>query len=100
MGDSFVQVIPVRVVPLDQCDLPCTAPMLHGSLALDRAAYVWRGLKPYQPLHPISPGEAIGYSQAVFMDAPHRIVCDSDVKRSVPATAHDVNAIIRHDSAR
>src|SRR5690242_7728880 len=85
------KIIPIKILFLDQPDLPCSFPFLHLKLAVTSLLNVVEGLKPNQLLAAVSLREPRNHSLAVLPNALHEIARHPNVDRSVFPTRHNVD---------
>ena len=73
---SIVEILPFRVLAVDQPHLPCPRPMLDVSLALPRDQHVVILLDMDEPLEPVPFSEALDQTGAVFPRPSRQIIGD------------------------
>ncbi len=88
---------PMRIVPLDQIDLPLTRPAFDRRFALDRQRHVVMDLIPDKARHSVASRELRGRAFAVFADAPNDVVRDAAIERAVGLAGQEIDEI-RHTS--
>jgi len=95
-GQRGIKVAPMRVLPLDQVDLPGARPFLHGLLSLNGLADARKLLEPHELMHSIFPSEAGPLSSPVLLKAEDETAGDADVQRPSGFAGEDVNPVAAH----
>ena len=85
-------VIPVRIVPLDQVDLPLTLPVLQLLLAQDGLLHVPEELIAEEEVRLVSAGEAAAVSLAMLPNPFNQIGRDADVRHPARFAREDIDA--------
>jgi hypothetical protein len=88
---AIVEIFPIRVLLVNQADLPSARPVLHVQFALLRSEDVVVSLDMDEPFQVIPPGEAVGDPSAMFPNSAGEIGGRADLKRTVPPIGHDVH---------
>src|ERR1043166_2330351 len=99
-GQRRIEVIPMRVLSLDQIDLPRAWPFLHGFLALDSLSHVAEFLEPHEPVHLVFAREAGPFSGAVLFHSENDAVGDAGVEGSSRFAGEDVDPVTAHGASR
>jgi hypothetical protein len=94
-GDTAVEIIPIRILFIDQSRLPIAPPFLEFFLASDRAYGVIENLKQDQLVDPVSLRESRHDLDLVLMDTSNEVVRYTNVQRAVFLTRQDVD-VVRH----
>ena len=79
------QIVPHRIIALDQLDLPVAFPFLDALFADDGVAHVFEAFDMDEPVDAILLGEARDQPVAVLDDACGKVACDAGVERSMKA---------------
>ena len=87
----IVQVPPLRVVLLDQPQLPCSLASLQLLLARNGITDMAEGLEVYQAMHGVSLCEAGDLAAPVLIDSAREVSGHGDVKRAVPFARQNVD---------
>src|SRR5262245_14006850 len=96
-GQQGIQIDPVRIFALDQVDLPCTRPLLHGLLALDSITRGAKLLIPDEQMHSILTREARRLTLPVLLDAPDDAVGNANVERSSGFAGEYIDPVAAHE---
>jgi hypothetical protein len=78
--DSWPKIFPVRVLHLDQLDLPATIPLLQLLLSHDRGLQVAMQLERNEPVDRIALREAVDYMTPVLPSPTDKVASDTDVQ--------------------
>ena len=89
-SQSSRQILPLRVRPVDQVDLPLPPPVLKLLLAADGAFHVAKKFKVDKAMHVVARCEARRRAVAMLRESADKIGCDTDVQRSVMPARKDV----------
>jgi hypothetical protein len=87
------QIAPIRIVALDQCNLPGALPFFQTLLAMDRELDLIERFEIDQPVNPVVAAEAGAGIRPMFMDAPHEIVGYADIERATNIARQDIDPI-------
>ena len=90
----------MRVLSLDQIDLPCAWPFLHGFFALDSFLHVAEFLEPDEPMHLVFAREAGPFSGAVLLHSEDDAVGDAGIEGSSRFAGEDVDPVAAHGASR
>lgn len=91
MIDRLVQVIPIRVIILDQLKFPCAFPFLGLTFSRERRFPRFVRLIPDQLVYAVVRRESLDDLFFVLPDALGEIVRRAGVERAVPFAREDVN---------
>src|SRR5262245_20811536 len=89
-GQRGIEVLPMRIGPLDQVELPRAGPLLHGLLALDRFAHVAVLVVPNQRVHLVLAREGGALARAMLLDSKDDPVGHADIQRPPRPARQDV----------
>src|SRR5262245_53214812 len=88
---GLVKVDPVGIRPLDQIDLPLTAPLLELLLARDRVHGIVVAFEPDEKVHSMSRSESGNGVRSMLVHPTDQISGHADVERAVFAACKDVD---------
>jgi hypothetical protein len=91
-AQSHRQIDPIRVVALDQIELPLTMPTLQLFFPQDRALHVAEHLVADEAVDLLAPGEPAGDALAVLPKALFEVGGYADVKRTARLAGEDIDA--------
>lgn len=86
----FIEIVPTRIVTLNQVDLPLARPALDRSLALDGVSHLVVDFVPDQALEAVAAGEAAN-PFAMLDDAAAELAGDAGVERAAIVVGHHVD---------
>jgi hypothetical protein len=92
LDQIITEVAPLRILSLNQLQLPDPAPFLDPLFTEDR---VWHGFVEFgenQPGNTIPPNKSAGAVGSVLPNTTHQVVRDTDVKRAVALAGEDAYA--------
>src|SRR4051812_6580003 len=89
--EANCKIVPIRVVALDQLDLPRPVPVLHPPLAHGSIADVMIGFDIDEALYAIAPREPADEAVAMFVNAFRQIGGAADVDGAVAPAGEDVD---------
>ncbi len=92
------QILPSRILCLDQFELPRPRPMLKTRLPLDRHHDVIVPLHENKALKPVARGELRTRTLPVFPATTANIIGHSNIKSPKRPVRHDVNPTTHHDA--
>lgn len=87
------QVLPLRIVLLNQIDLPLAFPAFHTFLSIDSIANIPVLLEIDQPVHPVFLGESFDGIGLVLMHPVQEVVGYADVQRAVLPAGQDIHKV-------
>ena len=97
-SQSDCQIMPVRVVLLDQVDFPLPVPAFELLLTQDRAFHVAEHLEPDQSMDAVLAGEPASDALAMLVKSPHQVAGDADVERPARLARKDIDARVALES--
>jgi|SRR5215204_1358552 len=80
-SDRVVEILPIRVLTLDQVDLPLAPPFLEFFLTRDGVRRIVIVFEPHKNVDTISGRKAANDIVLVFVYAPHEVARDTQVSR-------------------
>ncbi len=89
--EARCQVLPLRISPLDQIELPCASPALDALLAADGAPWGFVELPPDEGLHVVGLGESIDVAALVLGHAADDVRRHAGIERASIAAGEDVD---------
>ena len=90
----------MRIVALDQVDLPLPVPALELLFSQYRAFHVSEHLEAYEPIDCVAAGESRHAAGTMLVQTAKQVGCDAYVKRAIWSAAQDVDAgLLIHDAA-
>ena len=94
------QIVPLRIVLLDQVELPVAVPVLQLLLAGDRAGHVLEHLEPDETVDGMALRETWNGAGSVLVQALERVTRHTDVERAATAARQNVDARAAFHAAR
>src|ERR1700760_3571413 len=95
-----IQILPLRVKPLNQTNLPRLAPALGRFPPLDRQSDFFMALEVNQPRQPVSLSKTSNHPFSMYIPPPPRIRRNANVKRAVRPVRHEVDITACHTDHR
>ena len=96
LNQAMKQILPIRIVSMDQPHFPRTWPVFDRLLTLNRGANIFMPFKIDELFQPILLREATQQTVAMLVTAPDKIAGDADIKRAVTSVGHYVNKTAFH----
>jgi hypothetical protein len=90
------QIVPVRILTLDQVDLPLPMPALKLLLAGNRVVHAFELLEMDQHVHAVSGGETLHLIGPVLIQTGHWVRCHADVQRTMGFAGEDIDDWLFH----
>ena len=97
------EIVPIRVVALNQIDLPLAMPVLQLLLACDRLFHGAKQFVAHQAMHRVLFCKAVDFAVSMLPKTSDKIARDADVKRAAGRAGEDVDAgasLNRHKAER
>src|SRR6185369_846730 len=94
LNDRLIQIVPLRILRLDQVHLPVPIPFLDLLFTRDRPDGCLVHLEPDQPMNAVVLAESGDYVVLVLPHAPNQIVRNPDVQSLVHARGEDVHVVM------
>ncbi len=94
LRQSSIEILPVRILCLDQVQLPLTAPTLELFFPLNGCCKVGAMLEVNQSSQTVLLGEPGHIPQSMFPDPSQEIVCHADIQRAAEAIGQDIDVAI------
>src|SRR3546814_18821145 len=92
-AEAAPEVGPLRIVALDQGDLPRARPAFQRLLAADGRLDAVKHLDIDEGLHAVPLREAVDEPLAMLIDAAWPVVCHADVGRAIRPTGKPLNVV-------
>ena len=94
--ESNREIVPMRIVALDQIDLPSPMPLLQLLLASDCFGHLVEHFETDKSDHPVTRGEAFGCTGAMLVQSGKKIRSYANVKRSSRLARKNIGAWLSH----
>ena len=94
-AEAYDQVDPVRIVLLDQVNLPRAVPALELLLARNRVFHRRVKFVPDQKLAAIPPGEALDGAFSMLPNPLRQVGRDADIQRAIASAGQDVHCRLK-----
>src|SRR3546814_12720897 len=94
-AEAAPEVGPLRIVALDQVDLPRARPALQRLLAADCRLDAVKHIEIDEGLHALPLREAFDEPLAMLIDAAWQVVCHADVERAIGPAGKTID-VVRH----
>src|SRR5581483_8929069 len=91
LNQRFKKIIPSRICPQNESDLPGSRPMLHVLLALNCVSDLVVTFKIDQPLQAITFGTAADESLPMLGNTADDVIGDTDIQRAIRFVRENVN---------
>ena len=97
---AFEQILPVRILPVNETHLPRSRPMLDRFFALNCGSDVVMVFEIDEPFERVPLCETVHQTFAVFIATSHEIARNAGVENTVTTIGHDVDETGHDDSNR
>src|SRR5260221_12369789 len=88
----IIKVAPLRIIALDECELPLAPPTLDAHLAQDRIRHGVMEFDIDECMHAIFSGEACDRVRSMLEDPAREVTGNANIERAVAFTREDVDA--------
>ena len=96
--EAFKQILPVRILSVNQTHFPRPRPMRDGFLALNRGPDVVMLFEIDEVFEPVPLCETVNQTVAVLTATPNEIARNAGVENTVTTIGHDVDEASHDDS--
>src|SRR5215203_3038332 len=92
-SNRLVEILPIRVLTLNQVDLPFAPPFIEFFRTRDCVHRVFIAFEPDKKMDAITGCESTNEIILVFKHASHQVTGDTNVQRPMFAAGHDIHAV-------